>query len=361
MAGAGEKTESATPKRRHEAREKGQVLKSVEVNTAALLVAGAAFLQWGMPSMSAELFELTQRTFESSASVDFSSVTVFTKMIALVLFALKLLGPIVLGIALVGIISNVSQVGFLLSGHAIQPQFSRINPLEGAKRIFSPRTLVELVKTVCKVVIVGFFAWQAVQDKGPMLVALADMQPGIAGFTISSALMQVIWRVAGAFVVIAVADFMYQRWFFEKSLRMSKEEIKEEMKQSEGNPHMRARLRQRARALARQRMMQQVPTADVVITNPTHFAIAIKYEAGMDAPRVIAKGERLIAQQIKKVARENNVPMVENRPLAQALFKACQVGQGVPPELYKAVAEVLAFVYRLRPGRAPVGYGAAAA
>jgi flagellar biosynthetic protein FlhB len=173
--------------------------------------------------------------------------------------------------------------------------------------------------------------------------------------------MQVIWKVAGAFVVIAAADFMYQRWFYERSLRMSKQDIKEELKQSEGNPHMRARLRQRARALARQRMMAQVPTADVVITNPTHFAVAIKYEAGMEAPTVIAKGERLIAQQIKKIARENNVPMIENKPLAQALFKACQVGKAVPPELYKAVAEVLAFVYRLRPDRAPNGYAAAAA
>jgi flagellar biosynthesis protein FlhB len=361
MAGAGEKTEAATPKRRQEAREKGQILKSVEVNTAALLVAGAAFLQWGMPSMSTALFELTTRTFETFATVEFSTATVFSLSIGLILFCLKLVAPLVLGIALVGTVANIGQFGFLLSGHAVQPQFSRVNPMEGAKRIFSSRTLVELVKTILKVVIVGFFAWQALQDKGPMLVSLADMQAGPAGYAISAAMMQVVWRVAGAFVVIAAADYMYQRWFFERSMRMSKEEIKEELKQSEGNPHMRARLRQRARALARQRMMQQVPTADVVITNPTHFAIAIKYEPGMDAPKVIAKGERLIAQQIKKMAREHNVPMVENRPLAQALFKACQIGQSVPPDLYKAVAEVLAFVYRLRPQRAPTGYAPAAA
>ncbi|HEU5315384.1 MAG TPA: flagellar biosynthesis protein FlhB [Chloroflexota bacterium] len=360
MAGSGERTESATPKRRQEARERGQILKSVEVNTAALLVAGAAFLQWGMPSISEALFQMTQRAFETSADFEISTATVFAKSVALALFSLKLIAPIVLGIALVGTVANVGQFGFLFSGQALKPQFSRVNPLEGAKRIFSTRTLVELLKTVLKVVLVGYFAWQAVQDKGPMLVALADMQPGVAGFAISGAMMQVVWRVAVAFVVIAAADFMYQRWFYERSLRMSKEEIKEELKQSEGNPHIRARLRQRARALARQRMMQQVPSADVVITNPTHFAIAIKYESGMDAPKVIAKGERLIAQQIKKMAREHNVPMVENKPLAQALFKACQIGQSVPPELYKAVAEVLAFVYRLRPDRAPGGYAAAA-
>jgi len=168
--------------------------------------------------------------------------------------------------------------------------------------------------------------------------------------------MGVIWKVAGAFVAVAAADYVYQRWWFNRSLRMSREEIKEEMKQAEGNPEIRARLRQRARALARQRMMQQVPSADVVITNPTHFAVALKYEAGMAAPVVIAMGERLIAQQIKKVAREHGVPMVENRPLAQALYKGCEIGQTVPAELYKAVAEVLAFVYRLHPDRAPAGY-----
>jgi flagellar biosynthetic protein FlhB len=314
-----------------------------------------------MPGMSGTLFELTRDVLDVTQVQDYTTNALRLQLIHLTIETLKIVAPIVLGIMVVGVVSNVGQFGFLLSGHAIQPQFSRVNPLEGFKRIFSMRTLVELVKTIAKVGIVGLFAWQALQDKGPLLVSLADMQAGAAGYAVSGAVMEVVWKVAAAFVVIAVADYVYQRWFYERSLRMSKEEIKEEMKQSEGNPHMRARLRQRARALARQRMMQQVPTADVVITNPTHFAIAIKYESGMEAPKVIAKGERLIAQQIKKIARENNVPTVENRPLAQALFKACQVGQSVPPELYKAVAEVLAFVYRMRPGRALLGYTPAAA
>ena len=361
MAGSGERTEAATPKRRQDAREKGQILKSVEVNTAVLLVAGAAFLQWAMPGMSSTLVAMTRDLLDVSRVTDYTDVSLRHQMTHLAIEVLKLVSPVVLGILLVGVVSNVGQFGFLLSSHAIQPQLSRINPLEGAKRIFSARTLVELIKTIAKVLIVGLFAWQALQDKGPMLISLADMQAGAAGFAVSGAIMEVIWKVAGAFVVIAVLDYAYQRWFYEKSLRMSKEEIKEEMKQSEGNPHMRARLRQRARALARQRMMQDVPTADVVITNPTHFAIAIKYESGMEAPKVIAKGERLIAQHIKKIARENNVPMVENKPLAQALFKVCQVGQSVPPELFKAVAEVLAFVYRMRPNRAPTGYAPAVA
>lgn len=366
MAGAGEKTEAPTPKRRQDARERGQVLKSVEVNTAALLVAGAAFLQWVMPAMTTTFMELTAHTFSAASLFDGSTgdltpAVVQHKATGLLLMALRLVAPFLLGLMVVGVVANIGQFGFLLSGQAIKPQFSRINPLEGAKRILSTRTLVELVKTIAKVAIIGFFAWQALQDQAPLLVDLSDMQAAPAGVALSGAAIGVVWKVAGAFVAIAVADFLYQRWFFEKGLRMSKEEIKEELKQSEGNPQIKMRLRQRARALARQRMMQQVPNADVVITNPTHFAIAIKYEAGMDAPVVIAKGERLIAQQIKKLAREHNVPTVENKPLAQALFKACQVGQTVPPELYKAVAEVLAFVYRIRPDRAPTGYAAAAA
>jgi flagellar biosynthesis protein FlhB len=357
--GAGEKTESATPRRRQEARERGQVLKSTEVNTAALLVAGAAFLQWVWPSMTRSLTDLTLHSFEASVMADLSQPEVQSKGLGLALFGLRLVGPFLLGLMAVGVVSNLAQVGFLLSGQSIKPQFSRVNPLDGAKRLLSTRTLVELVKTIAKVLIIGGFAWQALSDKGAMLVSLADMQPGMAGAAITGAVMAVVWKVAIAFVCVAAADYLYQRWFFERSLRMSKEEIKEELKQSEGDPHIRARLRQRARALARQRMMSEVPRADVVITNPTHFAVAIRYEAGMDAPQVIAKGERLIAQHIKKIAREHGIPTIENRPLAQALYKACKVGQAVPPELYRAVAEVLAFVYKLRPTRAPTGYGAA--
>ena len=356
MPGGGERTEQATPKRRQEAREKGQVLKSTEVNTAALLVAAAAFLQWTLPGMSRALAELTQHTLENVRPDDLSVATSHAEMVSLLVLLLRAVGPLLAGLVLVALLSNVLQFGFLLSGQSLRPQFSRVNPLEGFKRIYSTRALVELVKTIVKVTVIGFFAYQALRDKGGLMVLLADMQPAAAGGTVLSTSLGVVWKVAGAFVAIAIADFVYQRWFFNRSLRMSREEIKEEFKQQEGDPHIRARLRQRARALARQRMMQQVPKADVVITNPTHFAVALKYEQGMDAPVVIAKGERLVAQQIKKIAREHGVPTVENKPLAQALYKACEIGQAVPPELYKAVAEVLAFVYRVRPNRAPAGY-----
>ena len=357
----GERTEEATPKRRGEARGRGQVLKSIEVNTAVILVGGLAFLQWTLPGMARSLVELTQHVLESASSEDLGPATLQAKTIGLGLLMAKLLGPLLFGLVVLGVLANVGQFGFLLSTQTIKPHFSKINPLEGAKRFFSSRSLVELFKALAKVAVIGGFAYQALQDKGALLVSLADMEPAAAAGAVTAMMFSVLWKVAMAFVVLAAVDYWYQRWFFKRNMRMSKEEIKEELKQSEGDPRVRARLRQRARALSRQRMMQQVPKADVVVTNPTHFAVALKYEAGMDSPLVIAKGERLIAQQIKKIAREHGVPTVENKPLAQALYKACQVGQMVPPELFKAVAEVLAFVYRLHPHRAPAGFAGAAA
>jgi flagellar biosynthetic protein FlhB len=355
---SGERTEQATPKRLSEAREKGQILKSTEINTAVLLIGGAWLLQWSLPGMTRSIMDFTVHVFETAAVDDFAAATVRTKSLGVVLLLARLVGPLLGGLAGIAVLVNIGQFGFLLSGNAIKPQFSRVNPMEGAKRIFSGRTLVVLIKTVVKVSVIGLVAWQALQDKGSLMAVLADMQPGQAAATITATAMGVVWKTAGAFVVIAIADYVYQRWSYDKNMRMSRDEIKEEMKQTEGDPQIRGRLRQRARALARQRMMQQVPKADVVVTNPTHFAVALKYEEGMAAPVVIAKGQNLIAQQIKKVAREHGVPTVENKPLAQALYKSVDLGQPVPADLFKAVAEVLAFVYRLQPHRAPAGYRA---
>lgn len=352
----GERTEPGTAKRRGDARAKGQVLKSTEVNTAVGLLAGAWVLQVTMPSMAATIVDFSRQTFGSLAASDMSSPTVVANTMDLTLILVRMVGPVLLALMAAAVISNLSQVGLMLNGQNIKPQFSKINPLSGAQRLFTSKSLVELFKTLAKIAVIGTLAWQAMHDKGVMLAVLSDMQPGMAGATVTDATMAVVWRVIGAFAIIAILDYVYQRWSFEKGLRMSIQDIKEEMKQAEGDPRIKGRLRQRARALSRQRMMQEVPKADVVVTNPTHFAVALKYEEGMDAPIVIAKGQRLIAQQIKKIAREHGVPLVENRPLAQALFKGCELGQQVPPDLFKAVAEVLAFVYRLRPDRAPAGH-----
>ena len=352
----GERTEQATPRRRSEARDRGQVLKSVEVNTAVVLLAGAWMLQSNFESISVMLIDMTRYTFTHITHPDYTVATVHMSAMGLALTVMKAMAPFCLGLVAVAVLSCLVQVGPLFTLKPLQPQFSRMSPLAGFQRLFSSNSLVDLVKSILKVALVGSVAWSALQGQVDTLPMLSSVSPRDAAVMIGAAVYQVVWRVVGVFAAMAFADYFYQRWVFDRSLKMSKEDIKEEYKQSEGDPQIRARLRQRARALSRQRMMKAVPKADVVVTNPTHFAIALKYGNGMEAPMVLAKGERLVAQQIKKVAREHHVPMVENRPLAQALFKACEVGQAVPQEMYKAVAEVLAWVYRMYPGRAPAGF-----
>lgn len=350
---SGERTEEATPKRREDARKKGQVLRSTEATTAVMLLASAWLLQRMLPEATQTLMELTQHTFETAAEATFTPAGVQQQGLALLLIFARLVAPVLLGLCVAAVISSLGQVGFLLSGEALKPQFSRLSPMQGAKRLFSTRALAETVKTVVKLLVIGYAAWGAVQDNSDRLAMLTLTHPGAAGGILASMVMNVVWKTIGVFIIIAAADYAYQRWSYRKGLRMSREEIKQEYKSSEGNPEIKSRLRQRARALAQGRMMQDVPKADVVLANPTHFAVALKYEPGMASPKVLARGADFIAQQIKKVAREHGVPVVENKPLAQALYSACEIGQSVPPELFKAVAEVLAFVYRLRHGPAP--------
>jgi flagellar biosynthesis protein FlhB len=248
-----------------------------------------------------------------------------------------------------GVLINVLQVGFHVTPKAMRPQVSRISPLAGAKRFFSVRQLVELPKSLIKIGIVGFVAFKALTDHMTELTQLTggDLRAGLA--IAGSIGLELLLKIGLAFLVVAVADYVFQRWQFEKSSKMTKQEVKEEARSQEINEQIRGRIRTLQRQLSRKRMMQQVPQADVVITNPTHYAVALKYDPSkMAAPRVVAKGQRLIAQQIKELARQHGVPLVENKPLAQALFRAVEIDQEVPRELYKAVAEVLAFIYKLK-------------
>jgi flagellar biosynthetic protein FlhB len=285
-------------------------------------------------------------------------LTVETVMNAVQTFSLLMavaVLPVFLLMMGIGLTSNFLQVGFLLTLKPLQPDFSRVNPLDGFKRLFSKRSGVELLKALAKLLIVGFVLYQVLHGRMDALMALPMIPfPGSIILVIGMVFDAGIW--AGAvLLLLAIADYGYQRFAFEQQIKMSREEIKEELKSTEGNPLIRQRVRQLQRAAAQRRMMQAVPKADVVITNPTHFAVALQYDAGsMRAPRVIAKGQDLIAQQIKKIAAEHHVPMMENRPLAQALYKTCEIGQEIPGEMFAAVAEVLAFVYRLRLRGAPV-------
>ncbi|HVA26185.1 MAG TPA: flagellar biosynthesis protein FlhB [Chloroflexota bacterium] len=346
---ADDKTEAPTPKRRKELRDKGQVARSPEVGTAvSFLMSWLALRSFGQPAVTA-LRDMFAFSFQNIKQPD---VTV-TGLMHMGLGEALLFGKVVLPfsglLALSGVIVNIVQVGFHVSPKALRPDVSRINPITGAKRFFSIRSLFELVKSLAKIAIVGFVAFKALSDH---LVALANLTGGDIknGLAMAGDIgLELLLKVGLAFLVLSVADFMFQRWQFEKSIKMTKQEIKEESRSAELNEHIRGRIRTLQRQMSRQRMMQRVPLADVIITNPTHYAVALKYDSSkMAAPRVVAKGQRLIAQQIKDIARAHGIPLVENKPLAQALFRAVDVDREIPRELYKAVAEVLAFIYRLK-------------
>ena len=344
-----ERTEEATPKRRSEARNRGQVLKSQEVNTVFTLLVGLLVLGMTGPAMLGRLGDFSRSIFSHPADFELS----ITRLPGYLLGAIKLFGLILMplaGAVFVAAISiNVLQVGFLFTTETLTPKFSVLNPIEGSKRFFSVRALVDLAKAVLKIVIVLSVAWFTL--KGSVLeLSAAAMSPLGATLALSKSLFfRLTLRILAVFTVMAALDWMFQRWDFEKRLRMSHQDVKEENKQSDGNPLVKSRIRTLQIQNARKRMMSAVKTADVVVTNPTHLAVALSYKAGeMEAPTVVAKGARLMAQKIKEIARENGVPVIEDKPLARALFKSVEIGQPVPPALYRAVAEILAYVFRLK-------------
>jgi flagellar biosynthetic protein FlhB len=282
----------------------------------------------------------------SIASADVTFVSVFGDYI--VRFFLITM-PVFAVLGVIAFATNVAQIGFKITPKAMEPKFDKLNLVNGFKRLFALRSLVDMIKNVLKVAIIGYVAYKTIQGEFDSFFLLPNMTiPELAG--VMGKLSLVLGVKIGAVVfVIAVLDYMYQRYEFEKSIRMSRQEVKEEHKETEGSPQLKARVRQVQREMSRKRMMQAVPTADVVLTNPTHLAVALKYDPEeMSAPYVVAKGARLIAQRIKELAHKHDIPVIEDKPLARALFKACDVGDLVPANLYRAVAEVLAYVYRLK-------------
>ena len=352
----GQKTEKATPRRRKEAREKGNVLRSMDVNTAAILLAIFASLKFLGGTLTENLSGILGGWIGAAASWP-EPLTIGDAAGALTRAVWQLLSSAapLLGVAfLVALAVNVAQVGFLISTKSLGVKFSRINPMEGFKRIFSVRSVAELVKAVVKVTALGYVAYSQYRAAlGRMTgLALLDVTQGSA--EIVNLCMNMAFQMAMVLVAIAAADYFYQWWVRERDMRMSKEEVKQEFKQMEGDPQVKGRIRQKQRQMGMRRMMQAIPSASVVITNPTHYAIALRYTQGLDdAPVVVAKGKDFVAQRIKEEARRCGVQMVENRPLAQALFVFCEIGDRVPQDMYQAVAEVLAAVYRMKnPARA---------
>ncbi|MER3522582.1 MAG: flagellar biosynthesis protein FlhB [Ignavibacteria bacterium] len=352
---AEQRTEPASHKKRTDARAKGSVAKSIDVNSALVIVFGLLILSIGGAGLAAKLSAVAQSVFGSLSAVNLTPENVH-RLVAdgLSGFFLALM-PILFGLMLVGVIASVAQVGFLFTWEPVLPKFSKMNPLAGLRRVMlSARSVVELSKGIAKVAIVGLVAYNATQAVVSDAVLLVDSDAAAILEFMVKASLNVGWKVGLAFFVLAAADYAFQRWEHEKSLRMTKHEVKEESKEAEGDPTIKGRIRAIQRQIAYRRMMQDVPKADVVVTNPTHLAVALKYEMEkMNAPRVVAKGADLLAQRIKEIAREHDVPIVEDKPLAQMLYKTVEVGDEIPEKLFQAVAQVLAFVYRLRDERRP--------
>ncbi|MFO7154830.1 MAG: flagellar biosynthesis protein FlhB, partial [Caldicoprobacter oshimai] len=252
-------------------------------------------------------------------------------------------------VMLAGLAINYWQVGFIFTTRPVMPNLSRINPLEGLKRIFSKRTLVELLKSLLKLALVIFISYKEFMADMEFLAQLAKWDIKNSFIVVGDMVFNIGIKMAVVFLVLAVFDYFYQWWEYEKSLRMTKQELKDEYKEVEGHPLIRSRIRERQRQIGLRRMMQEIPKADVVVTNPVHFAVALRYDPKEhDAPVVVAKGQDYLALKIKEIAKKHGVYIVENKPLAQMLYKSTEIGQAIPPELFRAVAEVLAFVYSMK-------------
>lgn len=351
MAESGEeKNLPATPKRREEARKKGQVARSAEFSGAATLLALTLVLHATLPGVAGQSLVRSMQTifvFNPHAT-DFSFGNAQHLQIQAVFWAARLLVPVMLLALVLGLVVNIGQVGLQITPEALAPKWERVNPLAGAKRLLSMHGTVEMLKGIAKMSIVGGICWTTVRasvDNGSLLSTMC--MPLVSTLSIVGNLLWTLGlRVSITLLILAVADYFYQKYSFEKSLKMSFSEVKQEYKQSEGSPEVKARIRRLQREMSRRRMMQDVPKADVVVTNPTHYAVALQYEAGSPAPKVVAKGADEIAARIREIARESKVPLVENKPLARALHGTVEIGHFIPPDMFEAVAQVLAFVYR---------------
>lgn len=346
---AGEKTEKATPRRLREAREKGQIFKSVEVNTALTLLILFGVLAIFGRTIVESTKNLLHYFFTMSVPDTFDAATIASLMGEAILMFLGIVAPVLLAAFLAAVITNLVQVGFIFTTKALAPKFDRINPLSGFKRIFSMRTLLDLVKAIIKIAILAMVAYNEYEAHVNDFRGLMGQDVALATAAFVDIIISVAFNMAIAFAIFAPFDYMYQRWKYNKDLMMTKQEIKDEYKLTEGNPQIKGRIQQKQRQMSRMRMVQAVKDADVVITNPTHYAVALEYKEGKNtAPLVVAKGRDYLAQKIKEKAKEENVEIVENKPLAQALYFFCEVGDEVPEDMYKAVAEVLAYVFRMR-------------
>jgi len=351
MSQGGEKTEKATVKKRRDARKKGQVRRSSEVNTTfcAIVMFGLLFILWKW-IVDQMMLIFGEYLGESSIIMASKGMTANEIMGVMVRLAISLFGvmfPIMIAAVVAGVAINLIQVGFLFTTQTLQIKLNKLNPVNGFKQMFSPRKLVDLAKNLAKVFLVGYVAYTD-------YIALLDKFSGYVGQNVYTSFIDIMrtaflmaLKMCIVMVFISIADYLYQWWKYEKDLKMTKQEVKDEYKMTDGDPKIKGKIRQKQMQMSAMRMMSRVPEADVVITNPTHYAVALKYEENVSsAPKVTAKGQDYIARKIKEVAIENNIEIVENPPLAQSLYSMCEIDDEIPEELYQAVADILVFVYR---------------
>ena len=344
-----QRTEQPTPKRRREARRKGRVPKSADLNGAVVLIAGfAAVLTFGSTIVN-DAAGAMERSFAAiatpAAATSGGGLHVAAGLVLSVL--LSAVAPVALICMACGVIANVAQVGWNPSFAQLRPSFGRLNPVSGLKNLFGPRILFDTAKSLAKVSVVAFVVALTLVPQLTGLAVGVGTAPGALGALVSSSVSAIVERAAVAYLLIGIADMIHQRRRYEKSLKMTRQEVKDEARQQQLSPEVRGAIRRRQVQAARARMMAAVPTADVVVTNPTHFAVALVYDGSKVAPEVVAKGQDLVAAQIRRLAEEHGVPVVADPPLARTLHATVEIGQLVPEQLWQAVAQLLAFVYRL--------------
>lgn len=345
---AGEKTEKATPRKREDERKKGKVAKSQDVNTAILLLFAFMILGIYGSTMKNQMTSLYEYTFTEYIHWELNTQTVMLIFTEIMIEVAKVIAPVMLIALIAGIAANLLQIGFLFTTEPLKFDLKKIDPIQGAKRIFSIRALVELLKSFLKIAFIGVITFTVIwmNKDEMMMLSLKNAESALGFFGRVTMIMGISAIIALLF--LAVFDYAYQRYDFEKNMRMSKQEVKDEHKNIEGDPLIRSKIKEKQRQMAMQRMMSEIPQADVIITNPTHYSVAITYdELKASAPYVVAKGVDQVALKIREVAKAHDIMMVENRELARSLHDTVDIGEVIPEQFYQAVAEVLAYVYRL--------------
>ncbi len=353
MASVGDKSEKPTGKRIRDTRKQGKVARSRELGTAITCLGGALAIYFStgviFQHMQLVTRELWGHGFESALEGNLTQ----TLFLQLGQHFFVMIAPTAVVILTLALATDIIQIGgFLVAWDALTPKLTNLNPLSGFKKLFSPRSLVELAKSLLKLLVIILVVYPILKEEQASLLPLIETPITDTIALLGQLALKILVRSSLAMLILSIFDFAYQRWQHTRDLMMTKQEVKEEHKQSEGNPQIKARIRSLQRSMARRRMMAKVPKATVVITNPTHYAVALEYHKGLEAPKVLAKGQNLVAQRIIKVARKHRVPVVPNPPLARALYKHVELDGQIPITLYRAVAKVLAFIYQQQEHRA---------